>query len=242
MPYYFGEDSPGWDEYMERLEAENLTRGPLDRFTYVEPWEAKTSVLHFSRTPRTTSERNSPADQGSERRPSIIARIFGSKPPKGLKLSHEIKIGSPEWVANFQAEQKRKSEEALERVAVWAAAFRAAGVRRVLVRYDGGNDEGFTHLDALEMADGSCLTVQDAQTRDLVRVAIEATGDKPNTNDFEKYRYLEILDDVAVAFLGPGFGTGPYEMFGAITIDCEACTITDEKDPSRAFPEDEKGV
>jgi hypothetical protein len=29
-------------------------------------------------------------------------------------------------------------------------------------------------------------------------------------------------------------------MFGAITIDCEACT--DEKDPSRAFPEEEKGA
>ena len=44
MPFYFGEDSPGWDEYMQRLEAENLARGPLDRFTYVEPWEAKASV------------------------------------------------------------------------------------------------------------------------------------------------------------------------------------------------------
>jgi hypothetical protein len=51
MPYYFGEDSPGWDEYMQRLEAENLARGPLERFTYMEPWEAKASVLRFSVRP-----------------------------------------------------------------------------------------------------------------------------------------------------------------------------------------------
>jgi hypothetical protein len=243
MPYYFGEDSPGWEEYMERLEAENLARGPLDRFTYVEPWEAKTSVLLFSRTPRTASARKAATDQGATRRPGIIARIFGAKPPEGLKPPADIKVGSPEWVANFHAEQKHKAEEALERVAIWAAAFRAAGVRRVLMRYDGGNDEGFTHFEALEMTDGSCLAKQDIRARNVVRAAVEATtGDKPDTDGFEKYGYLEILDDAAVAFLGPGFGTGPFEMFGAITIDCEACTITDEKDPSRAFPEDEEGA
>ena len=143
---------------------------------------------------------------------------------------------------NYHAEQKRKAEEALERVAVWAAAFRAAGVRKVLMRYDGGNDEGFTHFEALEMADGSRLTRQDVATRDFVRAAIEATGDKVYLDDFEKHGYLDILDDAAVAFLGPGFGTGSYELFGAITIDCEGCTITDEKDPSRTFPKDAKGA
>ena len=59
MPYYFGEGEPGWDEYLERQEAENLAHGPLDRFTYLEPWEAKGSVLRFSRTPRTASESKS---------------------------------------------------------------------------------------------------------------------------------------------------------------------------------------
>jgi hypothetical protein len=29
-------------------------------------------------------------------------------------------------------------------------------------------------------------------------------------------------------------------MFGAITVDCEACIMTDEKDPDRTFPEDAK--
>jgi hypothetical protein len=149
MPYYFGEDSPGWEEYMERLEAENLARGPLDRFTYVEPWEAKASVLRFSRAPRASS-RKTAADAVPARRPGIIDRIFGSKAPDGLKPRAEIEIGSPEWLANFHAKQKRKAEEALERVAVWAAAFRSAGVRRVLIRYDGGNDEGVTHFEALE--------------------------------------------------------------------------------------------
>src|SRR5262245_34551530 len=171
MPYYFGEDSPGWDEYMERLEAENLARGPLDRFTYVEPWEANVSVLRFPRTPRPPSEGKAAADAGAEpkaapdpgpaRRPGIIARIFGAKAPEGLKPRAEIEIGSPEWMENFRAKQKRKADEALERVAVWAAAFRSAGVRQVLMRYNGGNDEGFSEFEALVMADGSRLTEQD---------------------------------------------------------------------------------
>ncbi len=248
MPYYFGEGEPGWDEYMERLEAENLAHGPLDRFTYVEPWEGKGSVLRFSRTPRTASESKAPTDESPVRRPSIMTRLFGSKAPQASKAPQEskqaaeIEIGSPEWMENFQAEQKRKAEEALERVAVWAAAFRAAGVRKVLMRYDGGNDEGFTHFEALEMADGRRLTRQDPTARDVIRAAIKAKGDKVDTDGFEKYGDLDILDDAAVAFLGPGFGTGTYEMFGAITIDCEGCTITDEKDPNRAFPEDAKGA
>jgi hypothetical protein len=241
MPYYFGEDSPGWDEYMERLEAENLAHGPLDRFTYVEPWEAKASVLRFSRTPRASSERKL-ADASSARRPGIITRIFGSKAPDGLKHRAEFEIGSPEWVANFRGQQKRKAEEALERVAVWAAAFRSAGVRQILLRYDGGSDEGFTHFEALEMADGSRLTRQDPMARDVIRATLETTGDLADLDGLEKYGYLDILDDAAVAFLGPGYGTGPYEMFGAITIDCEGCTITDEKDPNRAFPEGAKGA
>jgi hypothetical protein len=243
MPYYFGEDSAGWDEYLERQEAENLAHGPLDRFTYLEPWEAKASILRFSRTPRSERKAAAAADAVPARRPGIIARIFGSKAPEGLRPHAEIEIGSPEWMENYHAEQKRKAEEALERVAVWAAAFRAAGVRRVLMRYDGGNDEGFTHFEALEMADGRRLTRQDARVRDFVRAPVEATGGgTADLDDFEKFGYLDILDDAAVAFLGPGFGTGSYEMFGAITIDCEDCTLTDEKDPSRTFPEDAKGV
>lgn len=53
------------------------------------------------------------------------------------------------------AEQKRKAEEALEPIAVCAAAFCAADVSRILMRHDGGNDEGFTHFETLEMTVGS---------------------------------------------------------------------------------------
>lgn len=130
MPYYFGEDSPGWEEYIERLEAENLARGPLDHFTYVEPWEAKTSVLHFSRAPRTASAK-AVIDQGARRPPGIIARIFGAKPPEGLKPPAEIEVGSAEWLSNFQAEQKRRAEEALERVAVCGGREDKFGQRRL---------------------------------------------------------------------------------------------------------------
>jgi hypothetical protein len=81
---------------MERLEAENLARGPLDRFTYVEPWEAKASVLRFSRAPRASS-RKTAADAVPARRPGIIDRIFGSKAPDGLKPRAEIQA----YLGNF---------------------------------------------------------------------------------------------------------------------------------------------
>lgn len=172
----------------------------------------------------------------------MLARLWGAKTtapvaPPAPQAERKIEIGSEEWVANFHAEQKRRSEEALNRVALMAEALRANGVGKVLLRYDGGNDEGFTHFEALEMADGRRLTNSDAEAIKAIGAAIKAVhGDSGDTSDFQKYGYLEILDDAAVAFLGPGFGTGPYEMYGAITIDCEACKMTDEDDPGRARP------
>ena len=138
MPYYVGEGEPRWDEYMERLEAENLAYGPLDCFTFVEVLEGRGYVLRFSRTPPTASESKAPTDESPVRRPSIMTRLFGSiapqasKAPQELKRAAEIEIGSPEeQLENFQAELEREAEKALERVAVWAAVFRAVGVRRV---------------------------------------------------------------------------------------------------------------
>jgi hypothetical protein len=56
MPYYFGEEMPGWPEYLETRHKEFLAgkkaSGPPDSaFQYIEPWEAKTTVLPFPETP-----------------------------------------------------------------------------------------------------------------------------------------------------------------------------------------------
>lgn len=262
MPYYFGEGDSGWDEYQNAQEAEYLAkqdkRAPpvpsaraLAKFLYMEPWEAKTSVLSFARHPRPVtpaadaSPASPPAPQAApnaQTKRGLLARLFGAKAaapaaPPAPRPERKVEIGSEEWLANYHIEQKRRSEEALERVAVTAAALRENGVRKLLLRYDGGNDEGFTHFEALEMADGRRLTKGDAEAVKAIGAAVKAIdGDSGDTADFETYGYLEMLDDAAIAFLGPGFGTGPFEMYGAITIDCEACTMTDEADPARARP------
>lgn len=236
MPYYFGEDKPGWEDYMQQQEAGDFAK-PLERFTYIEPWEAKASVLQFARTPKPRAPVSPAATPGSPAsRPGLLARLFGAKAPPG-STPETPTVGSQAWFENFRLSQKREAQEALERVAEWAAAFRAVGVRRVLMHYDGGNDEGFVHFDAFEMADGRRLAWKDDGASEVARRAAEAAGHTADVSVFQDYGHLDILLDAAIAFLGPGFGTGPYEMFGAITIDCEACTLTDETDPSRTHPD-----
>lgn len=268
MPYYFGEDSPGWDAYMDELEAADGVTGnaPLDRFTYIEPWEAKTAVLRFARNPgplkgaganASAAEPASTATaQAAVPARSIFSWLFGAKPvpaslppPQPVTPPAKIEIGSPEWIEQYHKDQKRAADEALNRVAVMTEALRNAGVARVFIRYDGGNDEGFTHLDAFELADGRRIAAGDAAGRQQIagplHTALVAVYglDAGNRNygpdkmltEFNEHGYLELIDDAAVAFMGPGFGTGPFEMFGAITIDCLACTITDERDPRIVF-------
>jgi hypothetical protein len=48
MPYCVGEGMPEWDEYMERDDG---GKPPVSLFTYIDPWEAKTTVLPFPETP-----------------------------------------------------------------------------------------------------------------------------------------------------------------------------------------------
>ncbi|RTL73234.1 MAG: hypothetical protein EKK41_00630 [Hyphomicrobiales bacterium] len=240
MPYYFGEDSPGWDEFMDRSEAGDYTR-PLERFTYILPWQAKATVLNFPRSPNAPAApekgHGSPV-AASTARPSILERLFGIRPRDAVGTKPP-EVGLKTSLNNFHLRQKREAQQALVRVAHWAAAFRALGVSRVLMRYDGGNDEGFIHFEAFELADGRRLAWKEEGASEVARRAVEAAGRPANDRAFEDYGHLEILVDAAIAFMGPGFGTGPYEMFGAITIDCEACTLTDETDRARAQPDDE---
>ena len=95
---------------MERLEAENLAYGPLDCFTFVEPWEGKGFVLRFSRTPPTASERKAPTDESPVRRPGIIDPPIWLQSTTSLESTTTVEAGRrdrnriPEWMENFHAE------------------------------------------------------------------------------------------------------------------------------------------
>jgi len=51
MPYYFGEDMDEWWDYMDKVEADPTYEAPQSPFKYIEPWEAKATVLPFAETP-----------------------------------------------------------------------------------------------------------------------------------------------------------------------------------------------
>ncbi len=235
MPYYFGEDSPDWEEVITQLELQPGAATPREKFTFIDPWQTKAALVHFPRTPTVP-----PAPPC---RKSLFERIFGGifkETPAASRASPpapEPEAGSDAWFDKVEALFRGASDAALLRVAALAAALREAGVCRLLIRYDGGNDEGFTYFEAVEMADGRRLTGEDRTARKVVAAALRTVhGDSSDIDRFERDAGSFVpFDDAAIAFLGPGFGTGPFFMFGAITIDCEACLMTDDADPVRAF-------
>jgi hypothetical protein len=116
--------------------------------------------------------------------------------------------------------------------------LRKLGVRRVYCRYDGGHDEGFSRLDRAEMADGAPLDadalfrrLHDAGLLDQVYAAKMM---RPSIHFSDRQQLALFLDSYLVGewasmLLCHGYGTGEYSMYGAFTVDLEACTITDDR-------------
>ena len=131
--------------------------------------------------------------------------------------------------------------------------LRKREVTAVRVKYDGGY-EGFAHFDAALTPDGEVpaktLVEEWAAVgfADDVRALPAADG---QTHAAEYLRGLkddarvvdaalfEIADAVAGAMLTDGFGTGEYEMFGAILADLTIGALTDLRD---AEPPENGGV
>jgi hypothetical protein len=62
MPYYIGEEMPEWDEYREWEDSGGRGERPLSLFKYIDPSQAKTTVLPFPPTPGPEPE--PPQDDG----------------------------------------------------------------------------------------------------------------------------------------------------------------------------------
>jgi hypothetical protein len=118
---------------------------------------------------------------------------------------------------NFEKQQKYLSELALWKISGVTAKFRAAGVKRVFGRYDGGGDESFTHYRGIEMSDGRVIS------------AAESIGEKIGAQEIG-----QLIEDAASALLG-SFDAGEFVVRGALAIDFEACTITDERNVDVVF-------
>jgi hypothetical protein len=112
--------------------------------------------------------------------------------------------------AGFVEYEKAVSAHALWQVSELTATCRALGVRRVFGKYDGGGDEGFTHVLGIEMRDGRMIS------KAFLRAE---AADVPCD---------EVVENAVAALMGI-FDAGEFRLFGAVTIDFDACTITDEK-------------
>jgi hypothetical protein len=135
---------------------------------------------------------------------------------------------------------KLQHEQRMQRLfAVVVPALRSLGVQSAYCRYDGGNDEGFAWLDHYELQDGQRLeesvVVQRLYEMKL-HDQLHAAGfvDHPNSitrgDEFAWLRMFaeSLSNEWASLLLGETYGTGEYSMYGAFTVDFNACIITDD--------------
>ncbi len=122
--------------------------------------------------------------------------------------------------------------------AIMVPALQAAGVRRAYCRYDGGNDEGWAWLDHYQGDNRIDLDVLAKQLcemniHDQLRAAGFHAHLKGASND-QKIVELKgfasgwLVQEWAAVLLGGSFGAGEYTMYGAFTVDLDACTIVDD--------------
>jgi hypothetical protein len=98
MPYYIGAGEPEWDNYIELLE-EDSERPLRTLLKYIEPWEAKTMAVSFPATPG--PEPVVPPElpypyapiESRERKPGLIARLFGKKKHAGGSTTADFSRG-----------------------------------------------------------------------------------------------------------------------------------------------------
>ncbi|HEY7302422.1 MAG TPA: hypothetical protein VH684_31380 [Xanthobacteraceae bacterium] len=214
MPYYVGAGDPEWDEYLAQSETDRINE-PVSLFKYVEPWQAETTVLRFAEAPGAEPE---VPQKTVYRRPStpkrgFFARLLGKQPAPVAETPQP----SPEQVVeNWKKRQKAVCARALWKLSGMVAACRAAGVKRVFGSYDGGGDESFTHVHGAEMRDGRVIEP------DELRKAAQAVD------------YDRLVDNAVSALMGT-FDAGEFVLRGAVIIDFDACTITDEKNADVVF-------
>jgi hypothetical protein len=119
------------------------------------------------------------------------------------------------------------------------------GATRMRATYDGGNDEGFAHADAFWFGEKNQTCEEVARllsTPEVMGQLREAAAKvqwgewfaKAETADAAKMALDLLADELAQVLLGEGYGTGEYELYGALVADLRTCEIMD--DPSALPP------
>ncbi len=192
-------------------------------------------------------------------RPGFFARLFGSNtaPVEAAQVEETPQPTPAQLFESFKAKQKAAAAHALWEVSVLASRCRALGVRRVFGSYDGGGDESFTDFRGVEMSDGRVVTAESLAIPDSasVRATMIRDGRLPRAREAQDREALaarilgreaetgeaRCLDDFeglvwnAAAALMGSFDAGEFLLHGVVTIDLNACTITDDRNADVVF-------
>jgi hypothetical protein len=143
------------------------------------------------------------------------------------------------------AKAKLKPKDLGSRAKLIADALRAAGASAFRVRYDGGFDEGFSHPDAIlfgQRARTTKAVLKEISSPTLVAALREASKKEKwaadwlkTASDQEVVRSAidELAHEIASVLLGEGFGTGEYQLYGALTADLKTGEIKDNEKARR---------
>jgi hypothetical protein len=224
MPYYFDEeDETYWDdEYRKHIDAVDSDEvddddldyePPKSLFKYVEPWQVRTTVLSFSETPGPEPEIPGRIPYPLNTYPGpgqgIFARLFGTGSAPAAETAQPSR---DQWLENHRAIETATCAHALWKISRMTVPCRVLGVKRLFGSFDGGNDESFTYVTGVEMRDGRVVAAADLRGVD----------------------YDQLIEDAAHALMGR-FDAGAFQLHGVLTIDFDACTITDEKNVDVVF-------
>lgn len=116
--------------------------------------------------------------------------------------------------------------------------LREFGAKVVYCRYNGGYDEGFAHFDKVEIEDRT-IDLNDLK----LQLAAGSLGSKTSEYLCRYYHtnqplpeqrvefFLEMFaDELAIALLGSGYGTGEYSMKGSFKANLETGEIIDQQE------------
>jgi hypothetical protein len=232
MPYYWGEGDPGWNEEEEGGEHEH--RLPkASQFRYSLPF-------HLLPPPESIGQHESV--QFSDQIPPRPAFPIPEATPQTRSfLDHLLgrRAGPPAPAPRLTLEQQQEASAYRHQymLALVVAALREIGVRRVYCRCDGGNDEGFAWLDHAETRSGERFAPDLLARRLAATKLLEHAVDAKLWHRRRLTRAQGLGDiadrafasDCAGRLLGGGFGTGRMLLYGAFTVDLDACTIVDDR-------------
>jgi hypothetical protein len=237
VPYYVGEDMPEWEAYFTNAEDVEPVFPPA-AFKYIEPWAKDATVISFPTTPgpeldqpvytpknfseyfakdqayRSTLAVNAISTIAQACREAGITHVIGSYQggnDEGFTHFHAIHIKDGSRVKRPQRLSELCDVQTIKTLDLADGRSVSSSDQTFWSHFWGHNE---LMVRAVTLADGR---------------RIERPTTLPTGIDFS-----ELVENAVTALMGH-WGAGSYELYGAVTIDIDARTISDEKDRDAVF-------